>query len=69
MREEEQRETGWCLRCVSVFWGGGGPALGEDCGNKPKNKKDAHSALKCKEEDKVGEQQMPRTTRKPPHLE
>lgn len=54
--------------CVCFFWGGG-PALGEDCGNKPKNKKDAHAALKCKEEDKVGEQQMPRTTRKPPHLE
>lgn len=69
MREEEQRETGWCLRCVSVFFWGGEPALGEDCGNKPKNKKDAHAALKCKEEDKVGEQQMPRTTRKPPHLE
>lgn len=67
MGEEEQRETGWCLRCVSVF--GGGPALGEDCGNKPKNKKDSHAALKSKEKDKVGEQQMPRTTPKPPHLE
>lgn len=31
------------------------------------NKKDAHATLKG--EDKVGEQQMSRTTPKPPHLE
>lgn len=58
---------GLVLEVCVCFWGG--PALGGDCGNKPKNKKDYHAALKSKEKDKVGEQQIPRTTPKAPHLE